>query len=163
MTTRIFPVQLKKMFKNRIAIVIVCLLVAYPAAKLPGKFTITVTKSVNPRIFWTNLYNNDSSIEQDQYVRAEVYKDLPGMDCKPCLLVKRVGCAPGSHLKTVGKSYYCNDELIGKAHREDYVKFSQTLGEDDVFLIGDIAKSYDSRYFGLVKKERINAKLTPIY
>lgn len=155
--------QLKKTSKKQLVIIVVCLLVAYPAAKLPGKLTVTVTKSVNPRLFWTTAYNNDSPIEQDTYVRAEVYKDLPGVDCKPCLLVKRVGCAPGSKLETVDKSFYCDGEIIGQAYREDYLEFSQMLSEDEVFLIGDIERSYDSRYFGLVKKERIDAKLTPLF
>ena len=155
--------QLKKIYNKRLVIIAVCLLSIYPAAKFPEKITVTVTKSVTPRIFWTNLYKDNSPIEQNTYVRAQVYKDLPGMDCKPCLLVKRVGCAPGSRLETKGKSFYCDSELIGEAHREDYMKFSQTLEEDEVFLIGDINKSYDSRYFGLIIKEQIDAKLIPLF
>jgi type IV secretory pathway protease TraF len=76
-----------------------------------------------------------------------------------------VGCGPGSYLETRGKDVYCDGSYLGAAHIDagNYKKSNQKLGASEVFLIGDNPRSYDSRYFGLVNKDAINAKLIPIF
>lgn len=150
--------------QNQVFWVLVCLLCAYPAAILPGKITLATSQSVDPYIFWTTLSESDSKIERNFYVRFLTEKKLPGVtDCSPCLLVKRVGCGPGSLLETRGDKFYCDSIFLGKAHREKFFKYNSVLGPDQFFVVGDIRRSYDSRYFGLIARENINAILTPLF
>lgn len=151
------------LIKNRLFIVLCCLIAGIVVAPIPGHLTITKTPSVEPRLFWTMMVDKTVAVEQDKYVRARLTIDLPRGTCDNCLFVKRVGCAPGSYLETKGKEFYCDGSFIGSAHRDDFHKFNQILGANQVFLIGDNTRSYDSRYFGLVNTNAIDAKLIPLF
>ena len=153
------------LIKNRLFIVLCCLVAGVVVAPIPGRITITTTPSVDPRIFWTTEVDESFVVERDKYIRARLTINFPGHKCENCLVVKRVGCGPGSYLETRGKDFYCDGSYLGAAHIDagNYKKFNQKLGASEVFLIGDNQRSYDSRYFGLVNKDAINAKLIPIF
>lgn len=151
------------LIKNRLFIVLCSLIAGAVGGQIPRHLTITKTQSVEPRVFWTNETEASIVVEKDEYVRARVTVDFPGHECDNCLIVKRVGCAPGSHLETKGRDFYCDGAMIGTAHREEFKRFNQTLASSEVFLIGDNPRSYDSRYFGLVNTNAINAKLIPLF
>lgn len=73
-------------------------------------------------------------------------------------LIKRVLALPGEKIKCVSGIIYVNNEEIDDSHAYGKTAdFSEvTLGEDEYFLVGDNREvSYDSRYFGPVKKENI--------
>ena len=73
-------------------------------------------------------------------------------------LIKRVLALPGEKIKCVSGIIYVNNEEIDDSHAYGKIAdFSEvTLGEDEYFLVGDNREvSYDSRYFGPVKKENI--------
>lgn len=73
-------------------------------------------------------------------------------------LIKRVLALPGEKIKCVSGIIYVNNEQIDDSHAYGKTAdFSEvTLGEDEYFLVGDNREvSYDSRYFGPVKKENI--------
>jgi len=151
------------LIKNRMFIVLCCLVAGAAVTPIPRHLTITKTPSVDPRLFWTTEVNDSVVVEKDKYIRARVNIDFPGHECNNCLIVKRVGCAPGSRLETKGKDFYCDGSFIGTAEREDFKSFNQKLAPDQVFLIGDNKRSYDSRYFGLVNTNAIDAKLIPLF
>jgi len=151
------------LIKNRWFIVLCSLIAGAAGAQIPRHLTITKTQSVEPRVFWSTEIDESFVVEKDRYVRARVTVNFPGHECNNCLIVKRVGCAPGSHLETKGEDFYCDGSFIGKAHRTDFVTFDQLLTPEEVFLIGDNPRSYDSRYFGLVNTNAINAKLIPLF
>lgn len=73
-------------------------------------------------------------------------------------LIKRVLALPGEKIKCVSGIIYVNNEEIDDSHAYGKTAdFSEvTLDEDEYFLVGDNREvSYDSRYFGPVKKENI--------
>jgi signal peptidase I len=78
-------------------------------------------------------------------------------------LVKRVGCRPGGVLSTRNAMVYCDGEFLGIAlrgvvSREQEVTqfvFNGTVPEGKLFVIGDSADSYDSRYFGFVNADQV--------
>ena len=151
-------------FKNRLVIVSVCLIAGYFASKVPGRITICKTKSVKYCVYWTTPYNIDSETKlKDRYIRAIIDIDLPNTDCKPCQIVKRVGCDSLSPIQVKDKVFYCDGNPIGEAFRDDFMPMNGIIPEDKVFLIGDHQSSYDSRYFGLVEKSKINAIILPLF
>lgn len=151
-------------FKNRFVIVFICLVAGYFASKIPGRITLCKTKSVQYCVYWTMPYNTDSQITlENKYIRAILDIDLPNTDCKPCQIVKRVGCDSLSLVQVKNKTFYCDGNPIGEAFRDDFIAADGIIPEDKVFLIGDHQSSYDSRYFGLVEKSKINATLLPLF
>ncbi|MFN3263481.1 MAG: signal peptidase I [Aquificaceae bacterium] len=93
---------------------------------------------------------------QDRYTRGK-------------LLVKRIVCAEGDHIQTKGLDYYCNGSFLGRARTTDSkgnpvnpVVLNQRIGKGYYFVMGDNERSYDSRYFGLVERERIKKLMFPL-
>ena len=88
-------------------------------------------------------------------------------------IIKRVIGVPSDHIKITQEGVYVNDTFI----EEPYLKEGNEqytfnglnaykniiLGEDDYFVLGDNrVNSYDSRYYGPIKKEQITGKLKVI-
>lgn len=150
-------------FKNRLVIVLICLIAGYFASKIPGRITICKTKSVKYCVYWTVPYRIESDIIlEDKYIRAIIDIDLPNADCKPCQIVKRVGCDSLSQIQVKDKIFFCDGNQIGEVFRDDFIVTNGIIPADKVFLIGDHQSSYDSRYFGLIDKNKINAILLPL-
>jgi type IV secretory pathway protease TraF len=78
-------------------------------------------------------------------------------------LTKRVGCRPGQLLTTREAMVYCDDVFIGMALRgvvsREYpvTQFVHNgpVPEGKIYLIGDSADSYDSRYFGFLGTDQV--------
>jgi len=84
--------------------------------------------------------------------------------------VKRfVGC-PNDLLEVRGRGFYVNGKLVGTARTQDShgVPVSQFAWNGKIpdgyyFVLGDNPRSYDSRYWGFVKKEWIAGRAYPLF
>ena len=148
--------------KKRLIIAGLCLLVGFLAGQVPARITINKTGSVKHHVFWS-LKPDPAKFWHGQYVRANTFLELPGYDCDPCSIVKKVGCRAGDHLDVQDGRFFCNTRPICEvmAGHEPF-DFSGTVPEGKIFLIGDSPNSYDSRYFGFIEEEAIDAILRPI-
>jgi len=73
-------------------------------------------------------------------------------------LIKRIIALPGEKVKCVSGIIYVNNEEIEDSHAHGETKdFGEVIvGENEYFVMGDNREvSYDSRYFGPIKKENI--------
>jgi conjugal transfer pilin signal peptidase TrbI len=148
--------------KKRLIIAGLCLLAGYFTAKIVERITITGNHSVKYTLFWHSA-PDVAKIVHGQYVRLKAPVALPGYNCKPCNITKKVGCRAGDHLVNKGGRFFCNDKLICKALTgHEPFDFSGTIPDGKVFLIGDSQDSYDSRYFGFIEEGDIDAILRPI-
>lgn len=85
--------------------------------------------------------------------------------------VKRLACSEGDFLESRGRDFYCNGRYIGTAKTKDkkgkpinlLFQYKGRIGKGDYFAIGDTKDSYDSKYWGFVKKEWIIGKVTPLW
>ena len=148
----------KAKFFSYLAMLFISLLIGMA---IPGHLTITKTNSVKHNLFWEI---NRKTPKKGDYVRLPLYE--PKVGCKPCSIVKRVGCLPGELLVNKGPKYYCNDEYLGQCETGNNIepfKFSGTVPSGMVFLVGDRDKSYDSRYFGFKEIIDIETVLYPIF
>jgi len=102
------------MMKKHGMIILTVLIIGPIVAVIPGKITISTTGSVDPKVFWS-LSPDKKKIEIDTYIRANQDIRLPGIDCRPCSIVKRVGCLPGQHLTNTGRAFFCDGRMIGRA------------------------------------------------
>jgi type IV secretory pathway protease TraF len=82
-------------------------------------------------------------------------------------LVKRIGCRPGGTLSTRNAMVYCDDTFLGIAlrgvvSRDSEIKqfvFNGIVPDGKLFLVGDSADSYDSRYFGFVNTSQVYGRV----
>jgi signal peptidase I len=81
-------------------------------------------------------------------------------------LLKEVVCVPGDTLIVKGRNFFCNGKLIAEALSYSCKKhipvepfsFNGVIPQGEYFVLGKTKCSYDSRYWGFVKKEDILGK-----
>ncbi|CUU90031.1 putative type IV secretory protease [Campylobacter hyointestinalis subsp. hyointestinalis] len=78
------------------------------------------------------------------------------------MVIKKIVCSPGQILNVVGKDFYCDHNYLFKAKTKDsrgnsieHFKFNGVIPKDHFFIASFVPNSFDSRYFGLVSRERI--------
>ncbi len=83
--------------------------------------------------------------------------------------VKRLGCMEGEYLQNRGRDYYCDGEYLGTA--KEFSKTGRALQafeydgiipKDRYFAIGETKDSFDSKFWGFVRREWIIGKVTKI-
>lgn len=155
--------------KTKLTLLIVLLLIA---GLMPAHISVTLTPSLNHRVFFLIFTPDLQRIGKGDYVLLNIeqgiirqFTDEPHAD----KIMKIVGCAGGSVLNVVGKDYYCDGFLLGRAKDvtlagkplNNYV-FNGTIPGGSLFVIGEHKDSYDSRYFGLIDVRTVIAKAYPL-
>jgi conjugal transfer pilin signal peptidase TrbI len=153
--------------------------VAFLAAVLlgsfvPGHFIVSISNSLDKRVFFLTALNRDKIKNGDYLVfKGEAESTLFG---KPTLnkgldrVIKKVGCAPGEALvRHDGGEFSCHGAALGKALETDSLKrplpqfdFSGTVPADSYFMIGDNPRSFDSKYFGFIHADQMLHKALPL-
>lgn len=144
---------------------------------IPGKLSITITKSLDKRVFW--MSDDTSLIKKGDYVlfgldTGRLSKDvtIPETVIKGTLVraIKRVACFEGEILRVDGLDYYCNEVSIGRAKTltikgkplAQFV-FNGPIPKESVFVIGDHPDSYDSRYYGLIDRSTFISRAIALF
>lgn len=132
---------------------------------IPGNVAVTVTPSVRRRIFW--LTAPRYHLADGDYLLFEM-KD-PWSGRARDRIIKEIGCAPGEMLENRGPDYYCDGRFLGRALAADSTGaqlprfvFHGRVPADRFFMMGDHPRSYDSKYFGFISRERIRARAVPL-
>lgn len=80
-----------------------------------------------------------------------------------------VGC-PGDFLRTEGREFFINGERVGTASGTDSAgepvgsfEFFGPIPEGSWFVLGDGPRSYDSRYWGFVRKSWVVGRAWPLF
>lgn len=83
--------------------------------------------------------------------------------------LKEIGCKPRQKLTTINNEYFCDGRMITKAQTKDMdglplkpLKFNMIIPDNMYFLIGTHKYSYDSKYFGLIKRDKIVRGAIPL-
>jgi conjugal transfer pilin signal peptidase TrbI len=130
---------------------------AFAYGVLQAGIVLPMSPSVRP----TMLVADPTPLQRGDYVNAEILH--PVIDRNQAVtLTKRAACLPGDQLTFQRNSHYCNGEWLGSVLQR--TKDGQALQpfvwngpvpEGMVFLSGDHARSFDSRYFGFVKAKSL--------
>ncbi|MBN1958962.1 MAG: S26 family signal peptidase [Desulfuromonadales bacterium] len=149
---------------------LVILVLGAAAWLLPSYLIVTKTPSVNAFLFLKQELS-PASFARDNYLLFD--HEVPEWqgDKKGSLFLKRVGCLPGEEIRmTESLDFYCNEIYLGRALKEDskgrkleITSFRGVLPEGKYFMMGDILKSWDSRYFGPVDQADFRLAATPIF
>lgn len=154
------------------------LLVFLAAAQLPRHFALTLTDSVTPRLFFLDKAHKAGPgdyvlfrIEEEHIHAADVGGILElvrnGGEVR---VVKRIGCGAGQRLVVVEREYFCEGVRLGLAKEVSRkgeplaaFVFNGEIPAGEAFLVGDHPDSFDSRYFGLVKRSAFIARARPVF
>ena len=144
-----------------------CVLVA-AGTSIPERISVTITPSLRNRIFLLDRYPNTGSIKKDQYVlfilRSEITEGS-----KTNKVIKKVACVEGDELLVRERSYFCNDRYLGAAkeysltgEKLTHFPFEGIIPEGKLFVFSNHVDSFDSRYFGFVRRDDVLAVAHPI-
>ena len=153
----------------RFWLLVLCL--AAIGTALPYKISVTITPSLNKRMYWIN--HNPAHVGHGDYVlfRFRNEKITSIMANKNQDMMKIIGCDEGELLTVdANKHFYCNGEYLVKAkdlslkgEPLQHFIFNGKIPEGFMFVMGQHKDSYDSRYFGLLEKTRTIAKAYPLF
>ncbi|MBN2569285.1 MAG: S26 family signal peptidase [Deltaproteobacteria bacterium] len=165
--------------KKRAIFIFLIALVIAGGALIPSRIAVTLSPSVNHRIFFIAEYSAGDCVKNGDYVMVSISSPLLE-NGKPQKAIKRVGCAAGDFLMGRSGEFSCyllgNDEkpscdgaFLGKAkefslkgEKLPVFSYAGVVPEGKMFLIGSHKDSYDSRYFGFVNVKDILYVAYPI-
>lgn len=161
-----FPMRFRYLLKNKLFITI---MIASAAGLLSwaieSHLLITLTPSLSHRVY---IMGRVKEVKRDDYVVFSLKGDRFAKDDDK--LLKRVSCAEGDALKTVGKGYFCNGTLLGtakdfslKGEKLRNFVYDGVIGRGLLFVTGEHKDSYDSRYFGFISRDQVTAKAYPVW
>ena len=136
-------------------------------AEMSGRFAVNLSSSVRPNLFY--LVKSPVNVRKGDYVIFRPKRIDPYIDGK--MLVKKLTCDQGDTLTERGKDYFCNgDVYLGRAkdyslrgHRLRNFIFNGVIPRGFCFVSGSNVNSYDSRYWGFLRKSDIKARAYPIF
>ena len=155
---------------DRLFSVLLCGLALLIGLKIPEHISVTMTPSLKYRVFFLRYGIN--VFHQGEYALFSISEiPLPASHTrKEKVAIKRVGCREGQVLQAKGLDFYCNGTFLGKAKTHDKqgtpsppFSYDGPVPPDRYFVVGDSIDSYDSRYFGFIRKEDIHARAYPIF
>ena len=155
---------------NKWRLFLMILVAVVAGTVIPRKIGITLTPSLDHRIFWVNrnperVGRGDCVFFMDPELARKVGKpDVPNF-------FKIIRCDEGDIMAVdAEKRFFCNGAFMGtakdysrKGEKMQYFEFNGEIPRGFMSVMGEHRDSYDSRYFGFVDKSRVRAKLYPIF
>ncbi|MDA8090389.1 MAG: S26 family signal peptidase [Nitrospiraceae bacterium] len=153
--------------KNFLKVFSLVFLVLLVAAEASGRIALNLSPSVKPWLFF--LVRHPAVITKGDYVIFRPKHMDPYINGKT--LVKKVTCDEGDTLTEHGKKYFCNgDVYLGRAkdfslkgERLKNFVYNGVIPKGFCFVSGSNINSYDSRYWGFLKKSDIEARAYPVF
>ncbi|MDA8172192.1 MAG: S26 family signal peptidase [Nitrospiraceae bacterium] len=153
--------------KNFLKSLLLAFLVLLVGAEASGRIAVNLSPSVRPRLFF--LVMRPAMIKKGDYVIFKPAHIDPYINGKT--LVKKVTCDEGDHLTETGKKYFCNGTVyLGRAKdfslKEERLQnfvYNGVIPKGFCFVEGSNINSYDSRYWGFLRKSDIEARAYPIF
>ena len=117
------------------------------------------------KLVYVNGYSMEPSLKDGEIVRYKIDSDINRFDIivfkdkNNNVLIKRVYALPHETIKVNNEKIYINGEEIKDIYGKGKfgIDFEYTVEADSYYVMGDNREiSLDSRYFGAVKKEKIN-------
>ncbi len=159
--------DLQKLSRHKYLLIFVTVLIA-GGALLPSRFAFTTTVSLKHRFFFLKNVSGDVPVRKNSYVMFPMHTQFI-LEGREFVAIKQVSCQPGDTLELKGRDYYCNGEFIAsakplsmKGEPLSAFRFSGPVPSGMLFVTGHHKDSYDSRYFGFVRKEDVKAIVYPI-
>lgn len=137
---------------------------------VPRHLIFTSTVSLDSKVFWQKEFSS-SQLQRGNYLVFEHKAPSWHADKDGEMFMKRVACLPGEEIKvTDALDFYCNENYLGRALTEDskgrkleITNFRGVLPEGQYFMVGDILKSWDSKYYGPIEESSFRLAAVPLF
>jgi len=162
--------------EKKIALVVLAFVLA--GAWIPARIIVSTSPSLNHRIFFKVPVVKEK-IKRGDYLVFPMEKKYSRFLKKGIRendrMIKRVGCEPGDILTRYPQGFYCTTPdktriFLGmpleKDSKGDKLPIFNVTGQippDNYFMVGDAARSFDSRYFGFVTAGDFITKAIPLW
>ncbi len=131
---------------------------------------VTDSPSLNTRVFFLSFDAERARITKGSYIVCPLPETKYFSFSDTIMVTKRVECAGGQRLDTEGRDFYCDGLYIGtgKEHALNGMKaeifvFNGRIPEGAFFVMGDHPDSFDSRYFGFIRRKDVEAIAYPLF
>jgi conjugative transfer signal peptidase TraF len=141
--------------------------------QLPRHFSISTTPSLYHRVFFLCQVPPLNTIKTGDYLvfsQPETISQNIWLSETTAPMIKMVGCLPEEHLLVDQQKIICEDVFLGtllekdsKGHPLPKFIHNGTVPPGKLFMIGQHAQSFDSRYFGFVDAKNLLYKAIPIW
>lgn len=146
-------------FHKRLAITLVTV---YLLIVFVGRIVVVTTPSIDKTIL---IKTKGEALLKGDYVMYNLKSKLVG-DVK---ISKKIGCVEREKISVINRHIYCNGDFLGAAKTESkkgdklnvFTNKDLIIPDGYVYIMGTHKDSFDSRYFGLVEKNKLK-KLIPI-
>ncbi len=153
---------------TRGAVLVLCLCLMLAGAYLSGvRLSFNISGSLPFRVFLT-VRGKEISCGPRSIGLFRLKVRNPYWDYGAVFAKRFVGC-PGDELRTEGAEFYLNDKRIAVASGHDSkgvavasFRFDGVIPAGSYFVLGDGEKSYDSRYWGFVRRSWIVGRGFPL-
>ena len=153
---------------TRGAVLVLCLCLILSAAYLCGvRLSFNISGSLPSSVFVT-VRTKEISCGAGSIGLFRLNVQNPYWDYGAIFAKRFVGC-PGDTLRTEGAEFYLNGERIAVASGHDSkgvavasFRFDGMIPASSYFVLGDGEKSYDSRYWGFVRKSWVVGRGFPL-
>ena len=151
------------------AVFVFCVLALLSGTYLSGvRISFNVSGSLPHRAFLT-VRGGEVSCEPGSIGLFRLSVRNPYWDYGTVFAKRFVGC-PGDTLRTDGATFYINGEKTAVASGYDSdgaavssFRFDGVIPASSYFVLGDGERSYDSRYWGFVRKSWIVGRAFPLF
>jgi signal peptidase I len=158
---------MRRLYHHRYVFIFTAVLIV-GGSLIPTRFAFTTTVSLNHRIFFLKHISDIREIAKHDYVMFPMHTKLI-LEGKEFTAIKQVTCDAGDKLEVKGKDYFCNGKSLGSAKSKSLrgepltqFVFNGAVPSGMLFVTGHHKDSYDSRYFGFVRREDVKAIAHPI-
>lgn len=153
----------------RAAVFALCLLAVSAGLSVSGaRISIGVSGSLPWRVFFS-ARGAEVSCGEDVVGLFRLEVENPYWERGTVFAKRFVGC-PGDFLRTEGREFFINGERVGTASETDSAgkpvgsfEFFGPIPEGSWFVLGDGPGSYDSRYWGFVRKPWVVGRAWPLF
>ena len=142
-------------------------LVVLAGTQIPGRLSLNLSDSVKPRLFF--LVKSPTGVKKGNYVIFTPKNIDQYINGKT--LVKKLTCDEGDTLYERDKDYFCNGNInLGRAKDfslegeklKNFI-YNGVIPKGFCFVSGSNRNSYDSRYWGFLRKKDVKARAFPIF
>jgi len=162
--------MLKLSNRKNISLIIFILILISLGIYIPQKINVIISNSLDKRFFYIQKFSKDINLKYGDYVIFILQSKFINNN-KPVEVTKKVGCVENENLEIkYNKHYFCNGKFLGiakdkskKGEPVENYKIEGPIQKGYIFVIGDHPDSYDSKYFGPIKKEEIKYIAYPIF
>jgi len=136
---------------------------------VPSRFAVTLTPSTDYRIFFLKKDPSQGEFQKGAYVMFDIRSEYIDRGASHGV-IKKIACAEGEHLSTVGDTFYCSEKKVAVAKNRSLTgaklprfSYSGKVPEGMIFVAGEHRDSFDSRYFGFLPKAEVKARAYPLF